>query len=166
MEQYIGSLINRYRNQGVLVDTNLLLLFFVGFYDQRRIQGFGRTSQFEPEDFLILQAFLQRFDRFVTTPHVLAETSNLLRQIPGDSAKRDCHALLKQTIPRMQEHHTAAATVAAEPGFVQLGLTDMAIAKASPGVYLVLTDDLDLYGYLSNRGVDALNFNNIRPFDY
>ena len=165
MEQHIGSLIGRYRQKGVLVDTNLLLLYVVGAYDARQLRRFGRTEQFDPDDFAVLYAFLQRFDLVVTTPHVLTETSNLVGQLSGH-VRTGCFALLKRVISLMREHRAPATTVVADPGFVPFGITDAAIAEASPGTYLVLTDDLPLYGYLGSRGVDVLNFNNIRPFTY
>ncbi len=165
MEEYIGSLIGRYREGGLLVDTNLLLLYLVGAYDERQIRGFRRTEQFEPEDFLVLAAFIGQFGQVVTTPHVLTETSNLLGQLSGH-VRAGCFTLLRQSISLMREHQAPAATIAADPDFIRFGITDMAIAEASPGTYLVLTDDLPLYSYLGGRGVDVLNFNNIRPFEY
>lgn len=165
MEQYIDTLIGRYRDNGVLVDTNLLLLYLVGAYDPYRIQRFSRTEQFDPDDFLVLDNFLQQFGRVVTTPHILTETSNLLGQLSGQ-VKAGCFLLLRESISRMREHSASAAAVAANPGFLQFGITDAAIAEAAPNAYMVLTDDLPLYGYLSNRGVDVLNFNNIRPLEY
>jgi len=165
VEEYIGSLIGRYRGGGVLVDTNLLLLYFVGAYDTSQLQNPSRTDQFEPEDFVVLDAFMRQFDQVVTTPHVLAETSNLLGQL-RDHVKAACFPLLRQSISLMREHRPPAATIGADPGFLQFGITDAAIAEASPGAYLVLTDDLPLYGYLGGRGVDVLNFNNIRLLEY
>lgn len=165
MDDYIGSLIGRYRAKGLLIDTNLLLLYIVGAYDPGQIEGFGRTEQFDPDDFAVLYSFVQRFDPVVTTPHVLTETSNLLGGLSG-RVRAGCFDLLRKSISLMREHHAPATTIAADPGFAPFGITDAAIAEASPGVYLVLTDDLPLYGYLSSRGVDVLNFNNIRPYTY
>jgi hypothetical protein len=36
---------NAYRNKGLLIDTNLLLLFFVGLHNRKGIQRFKRTAQ-------------------------------------------------------------------------------------------------------------------------
>lgn len=161
VEQYVGGLIGRYRNSGVLVDSNLLLLYLVGAYDPRQLGRHSRTEQFAPEDFDLLLAFLQQFERIVTTPHVLAETSNLMGQLTG-RVRAGCFALLAEIVARMHEHHTPATTIVVNPAFAQFGVADTAIYDASPSTYLVLTDDLPLSGYLRNRGVDVLNFNNIR----
>lgn len=161
MEQYAEYLIGRYRNAGVLVDSNLLVLYLVGAYDPRQLGRHSRTEQFAPEDFYVLLAFLQHFERIVTTPHVLAETSNLMGQLTG-RVRAECFALLANSVALMHEHHTLATTIVVNPAFTQFGITDAALSDASPDTYLVLTDDLPLFGYLSNRGVDVLNFNNIR----
>lgn len=79
MEQYVSGLISRHRRTGVLVDTNLLLLFFVGGYDRSLVERFRRTAdRFVAPDFDTLSALLMSFERIVTTPHILTETSNLL----------------------------------------------------------------------------------------
>ncbi len=38
MSDYVTDLLDRYRKAGVLVDTNLLLLYLVGTFDGRRFQ--------------------------------------------------------------------------------------------------------------------------------
>ncbi|MDP9487570.1 MAG: hypothetical protein M3Q49_17595 [Actinomycetota bacterium] len=163
MEQIVGPLVGRYRTAGVLVDTNLLLLYFVGAYDPALVARFKRTAdRFAPEDFDTLVVFLERFERFVTTPHVLTEVSNLMGQLSG-TARAECFALFARTISSMHEYRAPAITLSTNAAFGTFGITDTAIMDASPGTYLVLTDDLPLYAYLSNQGVDVLNFNNIRP---
>ena len=45
--------------------------------------------------------------------------------------------------------------------FLKFGLTDAVNCKLSDK-YLVLTDDLKLWSYLSSQGLPAINFNHIR----
>lgn len=158
---YVDTLISRYRGKGLLIDTNLLLLYFVGTNDPKRIQKFKRTMIFTVEEFTILAKFFKLFKRVITTPNVLTEVSNLLGQLPenlhdsfyGDFAKR---------IPILEEHYSPSASLAAAPLFKKFGLTDSGIADLVKGKYLVLTDDLSLFGYLQNLGIDAINFNHLR----
>lgn len=162
MEQIVNPLVGRYRTAGVLVDTNLLLLYFVGAYDPDLVATFPRTAdRFAPEDFYTLSNFLERFERFVTTPHVLTEVSNMMGRLSG-RARAGCFAFFAQTIASMHEYHAPAPMLSANAAFSTFGITDTAIMDASHGAYLVLTDDLPLYAYLSGHGVDVLNFNNIR----
>ena len=167
MDQYIGALIGRYRSRGVLVDTNVLLLYFVGAYDSGLVERFSRTRNrgFTSRDFYTLVQLLGQFDRFITTPHVLTEVSNWLTYLE-EPARSACFRHLIKDISLMSEQRTMASTLSNNPAFMLFGITDTAILDATPpGAYLVLTDDLPLYGYLSNLGVDVLNFNHIRQFE-
>jgi hypothetical protein len=65
----------------------------------------------------------------------------------------------------IREHHHPCRSLANDQGFLRFGLTDTGIAMAAPGKYLVLTDDLALFGLLAKRGVDVLNFNHVRTFE-
>lgn len=162
MLPHLGALVGQYRSAGVLVDTNLLVLYFVGAYNPALVGRFRRTAdRFVPEDFGTLASFLENFDRVVTTPHVLTETSNLLGQL-GQPAKGVCFTALGQAIPSMHEHRTPATTLTNSAAFLPFGVTDTAIYEAAPSTYLVLTDDLPLYAYLAGQGVDVLNFNHLR----
>lgn len=51
MKEYINNLFNKYRKKGVVVDTNILLLWFVGSVNRSRISQFNRTEKFAPEDY-------------------------------------------------------------------------------------------------------------------
>lgn len=95
MEQYPNSLISLYRNRGVLIDTNLLVLLLVGTYDRNRVERTKRIrDRFRAEDFDILTAVLNQFETQVTTPHILTETSNLLGQALSGQVKTDVFFLL------------------------------------------------------------------------
>jgi hypothetical protein len=57
------DLLEKYAGKGVLVDTNILLLLFVGSFDRTKISVFKRTSRFTPEDYDKLVVFLEFFTR-------------------------------------------------------------------------------------------------------
>jgi hypothetical protein len=71
----IESLFSRYRQKGVLVDTNILLLYFVGATNRERISRFNRTQNFIPEDYDLLLQVLGYFQTIATTPNILTEVS-------------------------------------------------------------------------------------------
>lgn len=165
MEQYVGSLLGRYRNAGILVDSNLLLLYYVGAHDRQHVARFRRTrDRFVPEDFDTLKHLLGRFNKVVTTPHVLTEVSNLLGQLSGQ-IRENCFDLFADSISRMDERCTPGTSLSNSPVFARFSITDAAILDVS-GDCLVLTDDFPLANYLRSRNVDVLNFNNIRTFNY
>jgi len=62
---------------GLLVDTNLLVLFTVGKVNRQRIENFKRTSDYD-----LLLRVLGKFNKLYTVAHVLAEVSNLT-DLPG-----------------------------------------------------------------------------------
>lgn len=157
------AVVARYRTAGVLVDSNLLLLHFVGRFDAAQIQGFKRTMHFTPQDHWVLQRFLGGFERLVTTPHVLAETSNLAAQLSGAVRERLFGSIAAE-VPHLDERTAPASDLAADPAFSAFGVTDTAILHLAQGRHLVLTDDFRLSQYLSHRGVDALNFHHVRSY--
>jgi hypothetical protein len=162
MEVYVRELVSRHRRGGILVDTNLLLLFFVGGYDRGLIERFPRTAnRFVPTDFDLLAGLFGGFERTVTTPHILTEVSNLMGYLTG-RARSEGLAWLAHSIPAMRETYVAGAELATRESFVRLGITDTSIIEIASEPYLVLTDDFRLYNYLATQNKDVLNFNHIR----
>jgi len=156
------QLIETYSQSGLLIDTNILLLYIVGSVRKELVPTFNRTSRFAVEDFDTLVRFLTPFHKTVTTPNILTEVSNLLRQIsPG--WERPCFEKLAGLIRVIDEHYIASIVASGMDSFGKFGLTDAAIvAMLAKDKYLVLTDDFALSQYLTKKGVDAVNFNNVR----
>jgi predicted nucleic acid-binding protein len=150
----------QYGRTGLLIDTNLLLLYLVGLLDRTRITRFERTEKYTPEDFDALVAIVGRFQRVVTTPHILAETSNLGGQLGGK-----LHAaffdVLATAITTLDEQYVRSND--AMQGYRKLGLTDAGIIHIAR-TYLILTDDFPLSGYLQSIGADVINFNWVRSY--
>ena len=67
-----GALIEKHESKGVLVDTNLLVLFFVSLVNKRRIPEFKRTQDFTIDDFDLLVRLITWFGKLIATPHVLS----------------------------------------------------------------------------------------------
>ena len=158
-----SELTQRYRTAGVLVDTNILLLLFVGSVERRLIERFKRTVSrgFEASDYELLTNFLKLFDdRVVTTPHILTEVSNLAGQL--GSQKQRFFSYFAKGISQLIEHCEPSKNLAQVESFVKFGLTDAAIIDLVKGQFLVLTEDFPLANYLSQQGVDVINFNHLR----
>lgn len=148
------------------MDTNLLLVYFVGNYDYATgYQTINRSrytkGNYRPKDFGILDALLDEFDIRLTTPHILAEVSNLIKQLPV-GADGFCMELLKAAISFLEERIIAASDLAKDEAFLEFGIADISIIKAAREPCLVLTDDFKLSGYMSKNGMDALNFHDIK----
>ncbi len=51
MKDFVRSLFQKYKQKGILIDTNILLLLFVSTVNRERISKFNRTEKFVPEDY-------------------------------------------------------------------------------------------------------------------
>jgi predicted nucleic acid-binding protein len=146
---------------GLLVDTNLLVLFAVGTVNRNRIETFKRTRQYAKTDYDLLVRVLAKFEPLYTVAHVLAEVSNLT-DLPG-SERLQARRVLKKTISLLDEAEMPSALAAEDRLYHDLGLVDAAIgAVARARNCAVLTDDLDLYLRLSHDKVSVLNFTHLR----
>lgn len=166
MNEYFINLLQKYKRRGILVDTNILLVYFVGLHDPKTIPTFKRTCTFAIEDFKTIVALLEFFEVKVTTPHILAEISNFIGQLP-EKTSSDCYNLFSKAVEVLAEHHLPAKDITANGAvFRKFGLTDTGIALLAKDKYLVLTDDLRVSHYLANSGIDVLNFNHIRELNW
>jgi hypothetical protein len=161
----ISSLFTSYRRRGLVVDSNILLLYFVGLCDPKLISGFKRTSQFVVEDFDLLLRVFGFFEKIVTTPNILTEVNNLAGQLHYKAA-RLWRAQFQQQVKDLIEMFVPSAHASSTPAFLGIGLTDAGIATVSKDQFLVLTDDLKLFLALQSAGVDAVNFNHFRTANW
>ncbi len=166
MKEIIQSLFSSYKGRGVLIDTNILLLFFVGTVNRARISRFNRTEQFAPEDYDLLLQILFFFQKHViTTPNILTEVNSLINQL-GEPERSQCLSVFASCFSLLNEFYIESSTAVATEPFTKFGLTDCGILSLARDHYLVLTDDLRLANYLQTVGIDAINFNNIRVYGW
>lgn len=162
MTEALRSLIQRYAAKGILIDTNILLMYFVGMLNRERIARFKRTDRFDSNDYDLLVKLVACFGSVVTTPNVLTEVSSLINQL-GEPDRSRCYQIFASKIASMQEYYLPAKEVASSNWyFSQYGLVDCGIAVLARNRYLVLTDDLRMASYLYGQGIDTINFNHLR----
>ncbi|WKC46137.1 PIN domain-containing protein [Pseudomonas veronii] len=155
----IDTYIKQYRKKGILVDTNLLLLVVTG--GTPSITDFKRTSGYTTEDYELLLIVIDQFEKLISTPHILAEVSNLTNGLYGKKL-HDFYATLKNTLSTIVEIHSPALDISHEYELAPYGLTDAGIIAAAKNNFLVLTDDLRVAGFAHQHCVDVVNFNHIR----
>jgi rRNA-processing protein FCF1 len=156
MNEYLLKLIQNYKQKGLLIDTNILLLYIVGSVDINLIGNFKRTANFTISDFYITSKFIDYFDIKITTPHILTEASDLLGN------RIDLQFALAKYIKLIEEKFLESNQIAETKTFLQFGLADAAISETAKDSYLVVTDDNPLYAYLINQKIDAISLNQIR----
>lgn len=163
LDQQLGRLVTKHSSGGIFLDTNVMLLFIFAVFMPEKIEGSKRLAKYDRAAGELLLRYVQRFDRVIATPHVLAETSNLARQnVRGWMWT----ALSEHLFPLFCSNDGRVVLRAVDlarikfAAFHDLGLTDAVIA-ATIGDNLLLTDDLDLYIAVTGAH-DAINFTHMR----
>lgn len=160
MQASYFKLIAKHRQQGVLIDTNLMLLLVIGTYSSVRIASFKRTVKYTYSDYLLVADISGRFARRFTTPNIMTEVDNLSRQ-----ASEAEHAAIAHSFARVMteliEIYVPSETALRHPLFPKIGLADTATTFL-PEEALVLTDDLPLANRLSSMGRAVININHLR----
>jgi hypothetical protein len=157
----IQALFAKYRNKGILIDTNIFLLYLVGSVNRERISKFKRTMQFEAEDYNVLLQIVSNFTEIITTPNILTEVNSLANQL-GEPERSKCCQLFAILITQVKEEYLNSNDVAQQFFFAKFGLTDSGITQLAKDKYLVLTDDFKLAYFLLAQGIDTINFNHLR----
>ena len=161
MNSNVDALIAQYRDRGLLIDTNLLLVLLVGNVDRRYVGRIGRTEKYTGEDYERITDILGLFNRFIIIPQVLTEAGNMLkRNCPTPSTLLDLNLELTRFVHAgaTRESRALSKRITIHPAFEALGYADAAILNAATGRYLVFTDDGPLLGRAWSCGVDVLAF--------
>jgi len=127
----------------------------------RILNGQGFTEK----EFSLLKEIVDNFSKIVTTPHILTETSNFIFNLHGEILHSTLQIAAK-TIQSIKERRPEAKKLVQSSGFFDFGLTDCAILDLPQKKYLVLSVDAALVIALNKKGVDAINFNHLRQFNW
>ncbi|MFI5136175.1 MAG: hypothetical protein ACHQIM_00020 [Sphingobacteriales bacterium] len=149
--------------EGIVVDTNLLLLLLVGIYDKNLIKDFKRTLKYDIDDFERLGIVISYCkNQIYTTPNILTEITNLTDGINKDNKFFDfIHKFVGQFMEITNSSHLIMTNNLSL--FLKLGLADASIGDISSEKILTITDDLDLYHFLS-QSKPTINYNHLRRF--
>jgi hypothetical protein len=145
--------------KSIIVDTNLFVLFVIGFTDKDLIKKHKRTRTFEVEDYDILIKLLSFYDDIIVTPHILTEVGNLISQSYERVALRTC---LSKLLKIQKESYTPSSEVVDHNLYIRLGLTDCAILRLIEGGVDLITTDLDLYLEALKHNPNVINFSHIQ----
>lgn len=147
------------RNNAIIVDSNLLLLVLIGLFDKRSITSFSeRLSRYSIEDYDYLISLLKN-KIIVITPNIITEISNLSWKF---KRRKEFFGFLQNYIPSLSENYIQSSCIVIKDTFVKFGITDATIIELSKQGITTLTDDFDLFYYLSNLSYSAINFTQLR----
>lgn len=155
----------RHRDDGILLDTNLLLLLWLTQFDPKLVGG-KRLEKYTPQDVHLLAAYVGKFNRILTTNTILTETSNLAALALTGNRKRDFFTwvlpLFDINPPKEFKRYPIDGLALNAEIFVSLGFTDATLVATAEGSHFLLTDDLDLYLAAQSRGAPTINFTHMR----
>lgn len=140
----------------LLLDTNLLVLLIVGSASRTFIPFHKRTRAYTIDDYILLGTFVSA-TTLVTTPNILSETSNLIRQF-GDPHRSQVIDVFAAFSHEVEEVYIPSADAVRGREFRRFGLTDAAILSTLSGDVTLVTDDLDLYMAAALAGQRVINF--------
>lgn len=146
---------------GLVLDANIDLLFYVGQYDKSLLPRWKRTAQFVAEDFDLLTRLISYFQVRFTTPHVLTEVCNFVGTLK-EPARTGVLTQIVDAVADVTERHRSAHILCNSPPFLRVELTDTAVLDlCHDGVGLV-TDDRKLAAECYSAGLQVINFNHLR----
>jgi hypothetical protein len=153
---YVEHLIEQYRSNGLLLDSNLLHLHLVRLIKPALI-GTAKLSGFDMDQFHLLESLISVFRRLVTTAHVLTEVSNLVNDF-HQAGRSAVWTDFVSHLEVIEEQSLSSYSVARRPEFRYLGLTDTALSTFAQR-FLVVSNDGRMVNYLrDNLGMDALKW--------
>jgi rRNA-processing protein FCF1 len=152
--------------KGIIVDSNIMLLFLVGCYDISYIHMFKRTIKYTEEEYYFIRDLLNTNyykDRVYTSPHILTELSNL-STMQGER-RRKYFNIFSKILDNTCEIYIEKNKILKFQELSKFGITEIGIYKmAKECNLLVLTDDFRLSSYLSDKFVDVINLRNISKY--
>lgn len=160
-KELVLDYINRYSSSGLLIDSNLLLLLFIGDYDPKMIETFKRTQKYILQDYAFLKYFMGKFKIIFTTPNILTEVSNLSNQL-NSNTRLDYYEIFAKNVKLLNEVYHNSTDICENNLFKKLGLTDAVISFIANNGCLVITDDFTLANCLEKKQLAVFNYNNIR----
>ena len=151
------------QQEGLLIDTNLMLLYCVGRYDPYMIPKFTeRLSRYSVDDYKLLVQFIALFKKVVTTPNVLTETVNLIDKRSGRFS-----SVLRQFADELtvfEEIYVPTEYIVSQHSryFPAFGITDLVLYELAKQSFLVLTDDKATWSLIAGNNGSTLNFDQLR----
>lgn len=156
----IEKYITQFQPEGVIIDTQVLLLLLIGDFDQSLIDKCKVLSNFDLADYLRLKKILEYFKgkKIIITPHILAEMSNLSKKTFTDRSEKlyvYFHSVIEflksaqENTQPMKSFMDMDIKVISDYGFTDLGILE--IAKSKNNKLAILTDDTELNAYSSGK---------------
>ncbi len=152
----------RRHQAGLLLDTNVLLLYVAIGVGGDFVRSWKRTREFTERHDAYLVAAVEATNRLVTTPHVLTETTNLVLSGATGAKTERAMEIIGGFAKQARENALASRSLSADRSFSRLGLADVALLTLATKLFaapLLMTIDAPLTLELERRGAPVANLN-------
>lgn len=169
----IQKFVAKFQPQGIIVDTNILILFLIGNYSPDFIKDYelvnNSNKKYSVSDFELLKRIFSYFKKLIITPQIIAEISNLSITKPkGLYAEK--RMLYLQAVVKVlsvaEEHYQACECLWGMELEVirEYGFTDMTMFELSKKTKIpILTDEFPLYNYSYGK-IPIIKFEHIKNY--
>lgn len=155
-------LIPNWRTVTLIIDSNILLVYFLGRYQPDLIASFKRTSVYDEDDFELIAEIIAASKQILVTPNIMTEVSNLANSLDAQTRIHFFESFWG-TFKSLNEEHIPTQDAIQWQYFSKYGVTDSTIAVASRlKKCLVVTDDYKLANVLFKENIPCLNLNTIK----
>lgn len=165
LEKHVGQ----YREDGVLLDSNVLLLLLAYRFESGLV-GAKKLEKYSVEDAQLLLSFVEQFKRILTTSSILTEVSNLAGLMLYGQKRMAFFSQYRLVFDPPDSHSVQHCSLhgAALPlqSLVKLGYTDASIISVAQAPHFLLTDDLDLFLDAQQRAIPSINFTHMLEVAY
>lgn len=126
-------------SNGILIDTNLLLVMIIGRIDDGRyIVKSKRLGNFCVEDYHQLWKFVEGYSDAIITPYIAAEVSNLIDL--QDPARTEAFQIARAIFKQFIQPETLISDDCHDSFFLKFGLADNSIIKLSKKFDIITSD--------------------------
>lgn len=158
----IDEYIRAHKNYGIILDTNVFLLYLIGVYDINFIKDFKRTVKYDIEDFEWLKLVIKPFKSIYVTPQILAEAWNLFENI-RDPKFSDFLDSTLHIFTLIDEEYINKNDIVQNSSLRHIGVTDTSIIEVAMNLnLLVITDDFRSVHHYMSRDISVLNINQLK----
>lgn len=144
-------------NQKIIIDTNCLIVYVLGFINPALINTNKNTSIYDETDFPLLLKLIKSPDNLLILPNIWTEVDNLLnRSLTGNNKYlyiNRIRTIMNDNVEKYIESIEATKNV----NFYQLGITDTLILEEAKNCQLLITSDGDLSDRASAQGIKVFD---------
>lgn len=159
------------QKHGIILDTNILILYIVGLTSPDKISQNKKTSRYDYRhlDFIKGLVSICKGRKPIITPHLLPEVDHMLslssNKASSTSKSRYLEAAI-HVIKGANEINVPAKCIMNNQAFIRFGATDISIMELAKNGYAVLTDDLILSDCLKRMKISAMTFDDYNAAEY